>query len=110
MIMIMLVKSLVGISFVAALQAPSAGSAVRIHDLDPLPANRRLSSIDTTTNTNTFVYTFRRHICTVFAPLTADFFVLVFGVSVSILTYYRHLSLSWFSRLFTLDQSSSRSR
>ena len=46
MIMIMPVKSLVGISFVASFHPPSAGSAVRLDDLGPLPANRRLSSIE----------------------------------------------------------------
>jgi guanine deaminase len=35
----------------------SAGSATPFHDLDPLPANRRLSSINETTNANTFVFT-----------------------------------------------------
>lgn len=50
MIMIMMVKSLVGLP-------SSASSAAQVHDLDPLSANRRLSSINRTTNTNTFVYT-----------------------------------------------------
>jgi hypothetical protein len=35
----------------------SASSATPFNDLDPLPANRRLSSINETTNANTFVFT-----------------------------------------------------
>jgi hypothetical protein len=72
----------------------SAGSATPFHDLDPLPANRRLSSIKETTNANTFVFT-SDHLDIVLTVSSATLLVqylevLVLAIRLNTATCHRH--------------------